>query len=220
MWTVRWRSRDFEFGDTQSGVSLPAGDRFIEIKLAGETVLSDTVTLDPDGMYSVVAVGDNDNQPLGLKVLNDMTAAPAAGSGKLRVGHLAPFASDIEDTKVDICFDDGTPLAALQDVPYDLVSDFLELPAGDYDLKITLADNGSCEQTALDLPEIRLGDGDVFDAYAIGKNNEAFPLQAATILGIQFTSKVNVAHFAPFGTDQAGTAVDVYVDGALAIPGL
>ena len=52
---------------------------------------------------------------------------------------------------------------------------------------------------------VRLGDGEIADAYAIGKNDMTFPLSISTVLGINFTpATVNIAHYAPFGTSQDG----------------
>ena len=194
----------------------PAGDHLIEIKptATGTTAISGTITLAAGGSYTAMAIGDGDNQPLGLKLLDDSTAAPAAGNGKLRVGHLAPFAADLDDTKVDICIDGVTsPVAPqLQDVPYNAVTDFLELPAGDYDLVVTIA-GSNCGTVALDIPPVRLGNGEIADAYAIGKNDATFPLSISTALGINVLATVNIAHYAPFGTSQDGTSVSIFVDG-------
>ena len=110
--------------------------------------------------------------------------APTEGNGKLRVGHLAPFSSDIEATKVDFCTDDGDPIAALQGVAYGAVTGFLDLPAGNYDLIVTVA-GSSCATVALDLPAFQLNSGETADAYAIGNSSEAFPLQLGTVTGLE-----------------------------------
>lgn len=210
---------DFKFADVANGVELAAGEHLVEILPAGsDTVaISATVNLAPGGMYSVIAQGDGANQQLGLKVLDDATAAPAAGQGKLRIGHLAPFAADLAATEVDICLDSGGVVPGLNNVPYDVVSPFLELPAGDYDLLIAVAGT-NCATVALDLPSVRLSEGQISDAFAIGKvlndPTSEIALQIATILGITptpATATVNVAHYAPFGDSTA--SVTVRVDG-------
>ncbi len=180
---------DVKFGDVNKDVPLAPGEHLIEIKPTGTSTvaISGTVTLAAAGSYNAIAIGDGDNQPLGLKVLDNSTAAPAAGNGKLRVGHLAPFAPDIQATKVDVCTDDGTPIPQLQGVVYGDVAPFLELPADDYDLIVTIA-GSNCGTVALDIPSVSLGDGDIADAYVIGKNDTIFPLNVSTILGITFTS--------------------------------
>ena len=221
-----------EFTDVITGVSLPAGDHLVEILPTGtDTVaISATVTLDAGGNYSLIAQGDGANQSLGLKVLDNATAPPAAGNGKLRVGHLAPFAPDVAPTAVDICLDSGTVVPGLGNVTYDVVSPFLELPAGTYDLLIAVAGT-NCATVALDIPPVALADGQIADAYAIGKvlgdPNSEIAVQISTILGITLAptapATVNVAHFAPFGDGSVNAAavdaasVTVRVDGVDAL---
>lgn len=176
---------DFKFGDIAKGVELPAGDYLIEIVPTGtDTVaISGNVTVEGGVTYTLAAIGDGANQPLELFALVDDTVAPDSGA-KLRIAHLAPFAADLDATQVDICTDDGA--VVLAGVPYKVFTDpYLALPAGDYDLKITIAGSG-CEAVALDLPSVRLSDGDIVDVFAIG-NIANLPLQIATVTGISLT---------------------------------
>ena len=224
---------DVKFTDVITGISLPAGDHLVEILPTGTITpaISSTVTLAAGGNYSLIAQGDGANQPLALKALDNATAAPAAGSAKLRVGHLAPFAPDVAPTAVDICLDSGTVVPGLSNVTYDVVSPFLELPAGAYDLLIAVAGT-NCATVALDIPSITLADGQIADAYAIGKvlgdDTSDIAVQISTILGVTLTppaapATVNVAHFAPFGDGSATAAaidaasVTVRVDGVDAL---
>jgi hypothetical protein len=227
---------DFQFAEVETGISLPAGEYLVEILPTGSTTvaISRTIMLEAGGDYSLVAQGDGANQPLALKALDNATAAPAAGNGKLRVGHFAPFSDDLAATAVDICLDSGVAVPGLTNVPYNVVSSpFLELPAGEYDLLIALAGT-NCATVALDIPSVTLADGQVSDAYAIGKvlDDEASPiaLQISTILGITLTppaapATVDVAHFAAFGDGSVAAAgitaasVTVRVDGVDALTG-
>ncbi|GIK55819.1 MAG: DUF4397 domain-containing protein [Chloroflexi bacterium] len=216
--TVRLNGGDalsnFEFGDIAAGVELSPGDYLVEIIPTGSSTvaISGTFALEGGMQYTVAAIGDGGNQPLELLPLVDDTVANPAAA-KLRVGHLAPFASS--GTEVDICTDDG--VVVIPNFAYKDVTDpYVELPAGDYDLQITLAGTG-CAAVALDLPSVRLADGDIADVFAIGGAND-WPLNISTITGLTLTpATVDVAHFAPFANTASGTSVTVRLNGGDAL---
>jgi len=162
--------------------------------------------------YTLAAIGDGTNQSLELFPLVDDTS-PAANAAKLRVAHLAPFASG--EAEVDICTDEGA--VVLEDLEYkEFTNPYLELPAGDYDLLIALP-NSNCKNVALDLPSITLADGDIVDVFAIGGAN-GWPLEVKSITGFALNpAVVNVAHFAPFAMDASSTSVTVRLNGTDAL---
>jgi CYTH domain-containing protein len=206
---------DVKFGAITDYIEFEPGMRLIEILPTGTTTvaISGTVDLAYDTKYTAAAIGNGSLQPLELfPLVDDMT--PDASNAKLRVGHLAPFDADINNTKVDICTDDGTIVTGLADVPYKGYTDpYLSLPAGDYDLKITQA-GSSCATTYLDLPSIRLAEGDITDLFAIG-DIANLPLAYASATGLNPTPSpmVKVAHFASFADTVDGTSVTLRVDG-------
>lgn len=210
---------DFVYGEVITGVNvLPAGSYTIEILPTGSTAvaISGVVTLTEDAQYTLAAIGDGSNQPLALAALADETAAPPAGTARLRLAHFAPFAATLPGTRVDICNDaTGTALPGLTGVPFGAVSPYLTLPAGIYDLSIAVSGT-NCTTVALDLPAIAAVAGKTYDAFAIGKNNPAFPLTVASITGLDSPAAVTVGHFAPFAATITGTLVDIRVNGTLA----
>ncbi|HNB53510.1 MAG TPA: DUF4397 domain-containing protein, partial [Anaerolineales bacterium] len=192
---------DFVFGESTGYLDFAEGEYLIEILPTGTSTvaISGTVSLTADTDYTLAAIGNGSLQPLELLALVDDASAPTAGNAKIRIAHLAPFAANLPDTAVDICTDDGTPV--LTNVPYKIYTDpYVQLPAGDYDLEIA-APGGTCSTIYLDIPEVRLSDGDVVDVFAIGDLTNQ-PLQVTSLTGITFTTaRVNVAHFAPFASD-------------------
>lgn len=210
---------DFVYGEIITGVNvLPAGTYTIEVLPTGSSsvAISGVVTLADDSQYTLVAGGDGSNQPLQLFALLDDTTAPAAGSAKLRVGHYAPFAATLADTRVDICNDaTGTALPGLTDVPFGVASSYLTVPAGVYDLSIAVAGT-NCATVALDLPAIAAASGQIYDVFAIGKNNATFPLEVTSVTGLDSPARVTVGHFAPFAAAITGTLVDIRVNGSVA----
>ena len=208
---------DFVFGETTGYLDFADGSYLIEILPTGTNTvaISGTVSLTAGMDYTLAAIGNGSLQPLELFALVDDNSTPAPGNAKIRIAHLAPFAADLMDTEVDICTDSGTPL--LTNVPYKAYTNpYIELPAGDYDLQIA-APGGTCSTTYLDIPEVRLMDGEVADVFAMGDLTNQ-PLQVTTLTGLTFTSaNVNVAHFAPFASEVISTSVTVRVNGSDAL---
>jgi hypothetical protein len=177
---------DFQFGDIVTDVILAAGTYSITVLPAaaptGTVALSGTVSLDEGVRYTLAAIGDGANQPLELFTLIDEREAPSQGAN-VRIAHLAPFAATLDETRVDICTDDNT--VVVNALPYKGVTDYLNLEAGDYNLKIALAGT-DCQEVALDLPSIRLSNGEVVELYAIGDITNQ-PLQIASTTGYTVT---------------------------------
>lgn len=207
---------EFVFSEVITGVALPADVYTIEVRPTGSltVAMSGVFTLEANSEYSILAIGDgSDNMPLTLQpILKDATP-PAAGSAKVLIGHYAPFASTVPGTLVDLC-NDATK-TALAPVVYGQNSGYLQLPAGIYDLSIALPDT-NCAQTAFDLPPLQFNDGEFYDAFAIGKNNAAFPLDVVSLSGLDFPAMATIGHFAPFATTITNTAVDIRVNGQIA----
>ncbi|MCX7553745.1 DUF4397 domain-containing protein [Marinicella sp. S1101] len=115
--------------------------------------------------YTVVAIGDGANQPLSLLPLVDDNSTPADGAFKLRIVHAAPFADTLADTAVSIRTDGGDVVAGLTGVEFGAATDYLELPAGTYDLNVSTPDGSA---RLIDLAPVTLGAGDVVTVFAIG----------------------------------------------------
>lgn len=181
---------DVVFGEYFPNLLLPSGPLFVEVVVpsvaasaANTVAISGTFTLTGQTKYDLFAIGDGANQPLGFSATVITPTAPA-GQALLTVGHLAPFAPDVNATAVDICTDAGTVLIA--NLKYPEVRANLILLPGLYKLKIALPGT-NCGMVALDLPQFRLVAGDVRDAFAIGKSltpGSAFPVQLATTTGL------------------------------------
>jgi hypothetical protein len=69
--------------------------------------------------------------------------------------HLAPFATDISDTAVDVCTSANVPVTGATNLHYLEQSGFLTLPAGVYDWKVT---QPGCGATIIDVPAFVLND--------------------------------------------------------------
>jgi hypothetical protein len=209
---------EFVYAEIAPGIDiLAAGTYTVEILPTGTAtvVISGVVTLEADKQYSLLAIGNGTDWNPELVALEDNPAAPPTGSANVRIGHYAPFAATGPATAVDICNDDtDQPVLPLVGVQYGQNSGWLALPVGIYDLSIAIAGT-NCSSTALDLPAIALLGGKNYDLYAIGGANN-WPVQYASITGLDVPAHVNIGHLAPFSTTVAGTAVDIRVNGTVA----
>ena len=197
---------------------LPAGSYTIEIVPTGTTTVavSAPVTIAADTRYDLYAIGGANGYTLTLAATVISTTVPP-GKALVTIGHLAPFNSDIDLTAVNVCTDAGVQVPGLANVKYGDVAANLPLDPGIYDLKIVPVANG-CGAAALDLSPIELMDGAYYDVFVIGTNTVDFPLEVTSFTGLDVpTATVNVGHFAPFASTVISTAVDVRVNGTLAI---
>lgn len=144
-------------GMTQVEVFAPPG--------AMTAAIDDTFDLPADTDFTVAAIGDGVNQPLALLPLVDETAPPAAGNGKIRIVHVAPFAAALPDTAVSVRLDEGGVVNNLNSVQYTQDSGFFELPAGIYDLVIATPDGST---NLINPGPVTLADGDIVTFYAVG----------------------------------------------------
>ncbi len=209
---------DFEYGETSQGyVGLPsAGSYVVGLVPAGSSdpVLTKTIVLTDDTSYTAVAVGGAKSQDLDILLLEDDNSAPVAGKAKVRIGHLAPFASAITDTLADVRTQAGALVdPALDGVPFGVVAGYLELDAGEYDLKIT---NDDGDVTLIDLYPATFNDGDVVSVFATGDGGNQ-PLGAFAMYNspadtfLPLAASLQVAHLAPFAPG-SGTAVTVTLE--------
>ncbi len=154
----------FRYGDSTGYLDVAPGVYTVEIFPAGnaQPVLTvPNVALNDGVAYSVIAIGDGNNQALALKLLvDDFDLPPESDHFQLRLGHLAPFADGTASAEVRLA--DGS---LIQAVDFGDVTAFIELEAGTYDLQIT-APGGS--PVLIDPVPVSFEAGDVVSAFASG----------------------------------------------------
>lgn len=155
------------YGDFTNYIALPAGAYTLEVLPAGTTTVAirATVTLADNTDYTVLATGGANGQPLALQPLVDDNRPPASGNLKLRVIHAAPFGADAAATAVSIRTDRGAVVGGLANVPFFAASGYLEIPAGNYDLKVATPDGS---RNLIDLAPVDLPAGAVLSVLATG----------------------------------------------------
>jgi hypothetical protein len=141
-----------------------AGDHNLKVNAAGTTttVIDADATLADGTDYTVIASGlVAEIEPI---ILVDDNSAPAAGNVRVRAIHGAPSAPavDVYVTAPDADLDAATPV--LTNVAFGDVAPYLEVPAGDYQVRVTPA---GTKIVVIDSGALTLASGQVRTAIAV-----------------------------------------------------
>ena len=157
---------------SSSYLEVPAGSRNVKVNAAGSstTVIDADLPVTAGTDYTVIAGGlASDIAPI---VLEDDRTAPSAGNVKVRAVHGAPSAPavDIYVTAPGAVLEAATP--ALTNVPFGAASDYLAVPAGDYQVRVAPA--GS-KTVVIDSGTLTLVAGQVRTAIAVDSQGGGGP---------------------------------------------
>jgi hypothetical protein len=145
-------------------LEVPSGDRNLKVNAAGTatTVIDADADLAEGSDYTVIASGlAGAIEPI---VLEDDNSAPAAGNVRVRAIHGAPSAPAVDIYVTAPGTDLATETAALANVEFGQVADYLEAPAGTYQVRVTPA--GS-KTVVIDSGTLTLASGQVRTAIAV-----------------------------------------------------
>lgn len=118
-------------------LEVSAGARRLRVRATGTstTVIDATVPFANGGAYTVLATGLlSDISPV---VAEDNLTDPAAGQVKLRVIHAAPAAAGVDVYATAPGADINTATPVLTNVAFRAVSNYLSVPAGTYQIRVT-----------------------------------------------------------------------------------
>jgi hypothetical protein len=198
----------FAFGEDLGPVIIPSGDYQVRVTPASTpgTVLFDsgTIALPSAADLLILAV---ENTDLGASPVS-LVVADGTGSfeifdtntpAELRVIHASPDAPP-----VDIVVNDDFANPVLEDVPFPAASDYLSVPPGAYNLKVTAANNPGAIVIDAD---VDLDAGAQYSVYATGTLATIAPyVLVDDNRPVVTEAKVRIVHTAP----SAGP-VDIYV---------
>jgi hypothetical protein len=161
-------------------LAVPAGTRNLKVNATGTstTVINADVDVMGGMYYTVMATGlVAAIQPL---VLVDDYVTPAAGNVKVRLVHAAASAPTV-DIYVTAPGADISGLApTLTNVPFRGYSDYLEVPAGSYQVRVTLA---GTKTVAIDTGTLALTAGQIRTGIALDASGGGAPFGAIVVLG-------------------------------------
>jgi hypothetical protein len=198
----------FVFGEDLGPVEVPAGDYRIRVTAAGDlaAVVFDSGSLTLPGGADLLLVAVANTGPGDSPI--SLVAADAEGSfeildaetpAELRAVHASPDAP-----AVDVVVNDDFANPVLTDVPFPLVSDYLAVPAGTYNIKVTPTGNPGVIVIDAD---ISVAAGEQYSVYA----SDVLASIAPYVLKddnrpIATEAKVRIVHLAP-----GAGLVDIYV---------
>jgi hypothetical protein len=149
------------FGDFSGWLALPAGEYQIAVTPAGQgaesAVIDATVAIEEGVAYHIAATGYV--AEIAPQIYEANLSQAEDGNARVRVIHTSPDAP-----AVDIALAGGDVLIPGLEFPN--ASDFLEVPAGTYDLEVRPA---GTTDVALPLPGVVLEAGMAYDVFAIGQ---------------------------------------------------
>ncbi len=181
---------DVSYRQASDFLSLNSGSNNVKVLVANTStaVIDATLDLQEDMKYTVIALNTVANiEPL---VVADDINKPASGNSALRVVHGAPSAPavDIYVSAPDDDFSGLTP--TLEDVPFKAVSDELEVPAGDYRVRVTAANSSD---VIYDSGTLSLASGVEYIAIAAEDENGRAPIGLTILTDLSSTPFVNIS---------------------------
>lgn len=135
-----------------------------------------------------------------------LLSATAFAQSRVQIVHAAPFAGEIEQTAVSVSANGSV---VLEDFRFADFTDYLELPAGDYDLAVTPAGADDPAITA----SVTLEDGVDYTVLAVGDGVKQ-PLALWALVddapaAADGNLNIRVVHAAPFASALADTEVSI-----------
>ena len=156
-------------------LQVPAGSRNLKVRATGTStvVIDQNATLSQGAFYTVLATGRVASiAPL---VLTDDQANPASGNIRLRLVHASPTAGNVDIYVTTPTADIATTAPTLSNVAFRAASNYLEVPAGTYRVRITPA---GTKTAAIDVNNVALAAGQVRTAVAVDAVGGGTPLGA------------------------------------------
>ena len=156
-------------------LEVEAGDRDVLVRITNTTttVVEDEVTVNDGSDYSVL-VGDR-LQTVSLSVLTDENDPPASDNAKVRLIHGAPGAGTVDIYVTEPGDDITLATPSLGAVDFGLVVGYEEVPAGDYQIRIT--PTGS-KDVVIDTGTLTLSSGDIRTGIAVDAPGGGEPFDA------------------------------------------
>ncbi len=159
-------------------LAVPAGTRNFKVNATGTStsVINADVAVTAGMNYTVMATGlVAAIEPL---VLTDDLASPAAGNVKVRLVHAAASAPTVDIYVTAPGADISMMSPTLSGVPFRGYSDYLEVPAGTYQVRITVA---GTKTVAIDSGSLAIMAGEIRSGVALDNSGGGAPFGAIVL---------------------------------------
>ncbi len=149
----------FTYATTPVYYGIGTGDLVFQLRdNNNNNLVTDSVTTASNTGYTLFLVGLASVDSLSNIIVADTSAVPALGRGKVRFINASPRTSALD------IYANGT--LAFTKMTYKKVSNYIELPAGIYDFKMTAT--GAPSSVLVDLPRTTVQDGKYYTLYTKG----------------------------------------------------
>ncbi len=161
---LKKRPNEFRYPISSGYFSLGSFDTLFQIRTAAVTntaavnIISIDTTLKSNVKYTLFITGFKANNTISHIFVSDTSAAPISGRGKVR------FVNATAGNNVFNVTANGTTVFANRE--YKSVSNFVEMPAGNYNFKIY--DQSSTTTILSELPAVTVQDGKLYTLYSRG----------------------------------------------------
>ena len=154
---------------------VTSGSRNLKVRAAGSTtvVIDQNAALAQGTYYTVLATGRVAS--IAPIVLTDDQTNPASGDVRVRLVHASPTAGNVDIYVTTPTADIATASPTVPNVAFRAVSNYLEVPAGTYRVRITPV---GTKTVAIDVNNVALAAGQVRTAVAVDAPGGGAPLSA------------------------------------------
>lgn len=199
--------------------NINAGRGSVRVNPTGTStsVISATPDFNANRSYTIIAANKVASiEPL---IIDDDGAAPASGQVKVRVVHGAPSAPAVDIYVTAPNASIATATATLANVPFKTISSVLQIAAGSYQIRVTLA--GS-KAPVFDSGSVALAAGSDLVLVAVDQSTGNSPISLIGLTADPATPRIEIAdtraklrvmHASPDAPN-----VDVLLDGAVVLP--
>ena len=180
---------DVPYKTASQFLSILAGTRNIKVNVAGTStsVIDADIDFATDSLKTIIAT--NFAAQIEALILDDEGTPPSGNLLRIRVVHSSPSAPpvDVYVTAPGADINSATP--TLSNVPFKTNSDFLEIPEGDYQIRITAT--GS-KNPVYDSGTVPLNAGSILTAVAVDATGGASPVTLIVLTNDPATPSVEI----------------------------
>ena len=204
---------DVSYKQASDFLSVLVGTRNVKVNAAGTstTVIDADLTLAFDSFTTIIAT--NFLAQIEPLVLPDENTPPSGNFLHIRVVHSAPSAPPVDVYVTAPGADINAATPTLSNVAFTEFSDFLEIPEGDYQIRVTAV---GAKAPVFDSGTVTLDAGSIFSAVAVDATGGASPISLVVLTNDPTTPFIEIddnrAHLRAVHASPDAPNVDILVD--------